>query len=117
MTNEKGAEPNVTEIPLSLMLRTLRRELSASAKEARDEDLQFQLEGVELELKVTMSFAAGAEGGVKFWLVSLGAKSEHSGASTHTFKLRLRPVSAGERELRVADSSERSFLRDSGTTQ
>jgi hypothetical protein len=82
------------EIPLAGAIRALRRELVAAVQEGQDEQVRFALGAIELELHVEISREAGGEGGVKFWVVSLGAKGTRASGTTHTVRLSLSPVVA-----------------------
>ncbi|MEA2468429.1 MAG: hypothetical protein QOJ57_2555 [Thermoleophilaceae bacterium] len=80
-----------TDIPLAAAIRSLRREIVAAVQEGQDEDVRFALGPIELELQVTMAREAGVEGGVKFWVVSVGGKRSDTSGNSHTVRLSLTP--------------------------
>lgn len=95
-----------SEIGLAEMIESLRRELQLSLKEGKNQAVAFDVEKVELELKVFVSRKATGEGGIAFWVLKAGAKGETVRDQTHTFKLTLAPVDvvSGTR-LKVASST------------
>jgi hypothetical protein len=70
-------------------------------RQADDEDVRFALGDVELELQVEVSKEAGGEGGIGFWLVTVGGKATRTSGTTHTIRLTLSPVSATGEDLIV----------------
>lgn len=82
-------------IPLASAIRALRTELQEAVRAGEDEHLRFALGPIELELKVHAAYEGNLETGIKFWLVSVGAKGARSSDSTHTVRLSLTPVRVG----------------------
>jgi hypothetical protein len=98
-------------IPLASAIRVLRAELQAAVRAGEGEDLRFALGPVELELQVQAASEGGGEAGIKFWLVSVGAKGSRSSQTTHTVRLSLTPVRADadggeDRDVLVASELE-----------
>jgi hypothetical protein len=56
-----------SEIGLAEMIESLRRELQISLEEGKDQAVAFDVDKVELELKVLVSRKAKGEGGIAFW--------------------------------------------------
>jgi hypothetical protein len=91
-------------IPLADTIRALRAELNRAMVDGKDEEIRFELsEAVELDLQVQISYQGGAEAGIKFGVVSIGAKGEASTARTHTIKLKLMPELRSGGRVRVKD--------------
>lgn len=105
--SEASKEAEGLSIPLAEMIHTLRQELQDSMEAAKDSPLQLKLESVELELKVQISQETEAQGGLKFWVLSAGAKEKVQEQNLHTFKLKMQPVlaSAPDQDVFVADTS------------
>ncbi|MER5471999.1 trypco2 family protein [Streptomyces sp. NPDC002685] len=82
---------------LAETIRALRGELTAAMEGGADEALRFQLGPVELELTLAITREGGVDGGVRFGVVSFGAKGGITNQDTHRVKLSLQPV------VRVAD--------------
>jgi Trypsin-co-occurring domain 2 len=82
-------------IPLASAIRALRAELQAAVRAGENEELRFALGPVELELQVEAACEGTLESGIKFWLVSVGAKGSRSSGATHTMRLSLTPVRVG----------------------
>lgn len=79
-------------VPLAQAINDLRAELLAALAGGKNEPLQFRLRPIELELKLNVTREGGAQGGVKFWVASIGVKGRIEDATTHTLKLVLEPV-------------------------
>jgi hypothetical protein len=84
--------PEQLQVPLVEAIRALRREIVEASRVAKDEEVQFKLGPVELEFALELSREAGADGGLKFWVVSLGGQAKRGSATTHTVKLVLTPA-------------------------
>jgi Trypsin-co-occurring domain 2 len=95
------ANDNPIQIPLADGIRALRRELVAAVAEGEGEQVRFALGPVELELQVEMARERGGEGGIKFWVVSLGGKGSRSSGATHTVRLSLTPTLAADADRDV----------------
>lgn len=78
-------------VGLADAVRALRSELTAAMAEGEGQRLQFELGAVEMEFLLEVRKEGGGEAGIKFWVISLGAKGEVSSGSTHRVKLSLSP--------------------------
>lgn len=77
------------DIPLAEMIQSLRRELVRAQTQAKGEVILFELEKVEMELKIAISRTGEGHAGVEFWVVSAGGKYEKKVEMSHTIKLTL----------------------------
>lgn len=98
-------------IPLASAIRVLREQLQDAVRAGQGEELRFALGPVELELRVQAAHEGGGEAGIKFWLVSIGARASSSSQTTHTVRLSLTPVRVGadgdqDRDVLVASELE-----------
>jgi hypothetical protein len=84
--------PEQVKIPLVDAVRALRREIVEASRVAKDEEVQFKLGPIELEFAVEMSRETGVDGGLRFWVVSLGGQVKTGSATTHTVRLALTPA-------------------------
>ena len=94
-----------TKIPLAETLQTLRRELQLAQLQSVGEGILFQMDKIELELKIVISRKTKGEGGIQFYVVKAGGEYERAGETTHTVKLTLNPVDR-ETGMRVNVSSQ-----------
>lgn len=94
-------------IPLARAISDLRAELLRAVAEGQGKDLRFKLDPVELELSVGMTYKGGANVGVKFWVVEIGAKGDMERAGTHKLKLKLTPVDKNGNQFLVRDTVEK----------
>jgi hypothetical protein len=90
-------------VGLAEAIRSLRAELSLSMQEAKGEEIRFRVGPVELEFLLEVTQEAGAEGGVRFYVVSLGAKGSVARTATHRIKLSLVPATAEGKDVSVVD--------------
>ncbi len=90
-------------IPLADTIRALRAELYRAMVHGKDEELRFAPGEVELELQMEVSCEAGADGGIRFGVVSIGAKGSASETRTHTIKLKLMPELRSGGRVLVSD--------------
>lgn len=108
-----NSESSELQVPLSEMLETLRSELQRSLHSGRDKPIAFDLDKVELELKVTIARKLKGEAGIAFWVVKAGGGTERSNDTIHTFKLTLSPVdSATGKRLQVEHEQRDKPPRD-----
>lgn len=94
-------------IPLAEMVQELRSELAAAVAAGEGEAIRFGLGEITLELEVAVAREAGAEGGLKFWIVGEAKGSAKSG-TTRTQKLTLRLTPETEEGDRVKVAGERA---------
>jgi hypothetical protein len=92
---EAGQLTDDSLIGLPDAIRSLRMQLYEAMREGGREALRFRVDPVELEFEVEVTREAGVEGGVKFWVISAGAKGTVATAATHRIKLTLHPQSPG----------------------
>lgn len=101
-----------SSVPIALAIQSLRQELSQAIVEGKEKDLRFELEPVELEFQVEVSWETGGsvegKGGVKFGVISLGevsakAEANRSQGTTHTIKLTLNPVTSEGGKAKVSN--------------
>jgi hypothetical protein len=103
------------QMPLADLIDAVREELQRAADQAGSKRLQFEVQDVELEVEVTTSGSREAEGGIKLWVVNLGAKGSRTNANTHRVTLHLTAEGRGGTRLRVRDSKSPPVRRVSKT--
>jgi hypothetical protein len=79
----------MTEIPLADMITGLHVQLQEAQERAKNENLRFGVEIVELEATVGVTKDATAKGGVRFWVFEAGASVDLSKVATQRIKLSL----------------------------
>jgi hypothetical protein len=82
-------------IELRKVVDQLREELGALTQTVGGEELQFAVEGIELELRCAVTKGGGTDAKAKFWVLELGAKGEYKTDNTQTIKLKLKPIQKG----------------------
>jgi hypothetical protein len=82
-------------IGLSDAIAALRAELVAAMAAGQSEVLHFELGPVELEFTVDVHRDGGADGGIRWGVVSFGASGSAGSAAGHRVKLVLQPKDAG----------------------
>ena len=71
------------ELELTQTLEALRAELSTAIQAASGDDIQFPVEGVQIELTVVAKRAVDAKGGVRFWVVEASSGASLAHEKTH----------------------------------
>jgi hypothetical protein len=102
--------PEVQPGRLSLadLIDAVRGELQKAATEARDAELQFDVQDVTLEVEIAATGTKGIDGGIKLWAFTLGGKASKSDTATQTVTLKLGAVNKAGGTFHVSDlSSER----------
>jgi hypothetical protein len=89
-----------------------RAELEQARVAGLGQEVQFQVTEMELELTVDVAKSAGADAGVRFWVVSVGAKGEIQRGDTNRVRVKLKPTTALGEDLRVG--SEQAKRPDYG---
>jgi hypothetical protein len=88
------ADPEAT-VGLSEALIALRQELITAWKEGEGpgQRMRFRVpEPIELTIQAAVSKNLGGEAGIKWWLLTLGAKGSRELTATQTLTLKLAPV-------------------------
>jgi Trypsin-co-occurring domain 2 len=99
-------------IALADFVNAVRAELEAAAVKARDQQLQFEVQDVQLGVEVTTTGTREVEGGVKVWVLTIDGKGSGANAATHKVTLNLSPVTAEGTKFRVSDVSARPIRRN-----
>lgn len=79
-------------VDLADTIRVLRQQLSAAMHEGQSEELRFDLGEVQLEFEVVVTKDASADGGIRFGVLSLGAKANIGNEASHRISLIMQPV-------------------------
>src|SRR6266498_4807386 len=77
---------------LAETIRALRNELTSAMESGEGERLHFQLGAVQLEVTLAITREGGGDAGIRFGVVSFGAKGNLEDAATHHLTLSLQPV-------------------------
>lgn len=101
-----------SEIALADFVNAVRAELEAAAVKARDQQLQFEVQDVQLGVEVITTGTREVEGGVKVWVLTIDGKGSRANAATHKVTLNLSPVTAEGTKFRVSDVSARPIRRN-----
>lgn len=87
--------PDIMDIPLSEMIRTLREELQGALNDGKGKGLQFSVDKIDLELKVAVTRQRHWGGAVMFGVINTDGGRERSREMVHTFRLSLTPAAEG----------------------
>src|SRR5205807_274682 len=91
------------KIGLVETIDALRSELATAAKKAQEQEIQFPISSIQLEFQVGVTRDMEATGGVKFWVLELGASGSYANESVQKVTLNLEaPVDAEGRPLKVS---------------
>nr|WSX53771.1 hypothetical protein OG409_35540 [Streptomyces sp. NBC_00974] len=78
-------------VGLAEAVQQLRAELEIAMAEGAEKQLRFELGPIEMEFQVDLRRIGGAEGGLRWGVVSLGGKKELSSGNGHRVTLVLNP--------------------------
>lgn len=92
-------------IPLADLVDAVRAELERAAREARGQELQFEVQDVTLEVEVATTGEREASGGLKIWVLTVGAGGKKTNEATHKVTLNLSAVTPDGSKFRVRDVS------------
>jgi hypothetical protein len=97
----------VEKIGLVETIDALRSELAAAVEKAQGQEIQFPIGSVQLEFQVGVTWDAEAKGGVRFWVLELGASGSYANESVQKVTLNLEaPVDAEGRAVKVTRRSQ-----------
>ena len=95
-------------VRLAEAIELIRSELHEAMEKAASSSLAFIPGTVELEFEVVFDETAGADAGIRVWVVSLGAKGEVSRGRTQRLKVTLSPVDrATGKPPQISDEGDR----------
>jgi hypothetical protein len=90
------------EIPLVETIESLRTQLSEAVAVGSDQEIQFPVDGVDLEFHVGVTRSVSGTAGVRFWVVELGANAAYEAESIHKVKVSLgAPLDAEGQTVKV----------------
>jgi NTP-dependent ternary system trypsin peptidase co-occuring protein len=98
-------------IPLADLVNAVRAELETAALSARNQQLQFEVQDVQLEVEVMTTGTREAGGGLQVWVVTVGAKGSKANAATQKVTLNLSAVMPDGTKFRVSDISSAPIRR------
>jgi hypothetical protein len=90
---------------------TVRAELEIVAVKARNQQLPFEVQDVQLEVEVMATGAHEAEGGLQVWVLPVGAMGSKANSASHKVTLGLSAVTREETKFWVSDVSPKSIRR------
>ncbi len=95
------------KIGLVETIDALRTELAAAVENAQGQEIQFPIRSVQLEFQVGVTWDVEAKGGVKFWVLELGAGGSYTNESVQKVTLNLEaPVDAEGKAVKVTRRSK-----------
>jgi hypothetical protein len=92
-------------IPLADLVDAIRGELETAALNARDQQLQFEVKDIQLEVEITTTGTREGGGGLKIYVLTLGGKASKSNASSQKVTLNLSAVTPDGSKFKVSDLS------------
>src|SRR5690242_19859342 len=96
----------MADIELADLIGDLRTELTKARAKSANEELQFEVGPVELELSVVVSREGGPTAKVKFFVVEVGGGATLGEKNTQTLKITLTPQLSGGRKAYVGGSQQ-----------
>jgi len=94
------------KIGLVETIDALRSELAVAVKKAQGQEIQFPIGSVQLEFQVGVTWDSEAKGGVKFWVLELGASGSYANESVQKVTINFEaPLDTEGRTVKVTDCS------------
>jgi hypothetical protein len=87
----RGAMTEDDRIPLAEVMERLRAELKTARDVSQDDLLKFEVGPIELDFEIGVTKEGSGGAGVRFWVLSLGAKGSYEKLRTQHLKLTLIP--------------------------
>lgn len=104
-----GAMPS-QELDLKTVVSKLRAELQEAVKAGEGEAIRFELDEIDLELKVAASKEVGPHGTIKFTVLGIGGEVgggvKWAAEQVQTVKLKMRPVDNTRLDRKLAMKAE-----------
>jgi hypothetical protein len=94
--------PGEPWVGLTDAVRELRKEIGAAMTAAEGEDLRFELGPIEIEFALTLTRTGGADAGVNFGVVAVGARGERGSETVHRLTLTLEPKTSTGRSAQIS---------------
>lgn len=94
-------------IALSDLIQTVRAELRKAEDEGREDDLRFAVEGVEIELAVTIARDEKVDGKFDLKVFSFGGELSDQTGSEHRIKIVMRPRRRGGEDVEITSAGTR----------
>jgi hypothetical protein len=94
-------------ITLAQALVSLRKDLEIARQQAENENLQFKVEDIEVELQVTSTGEFSGEFGGSAWVLSVKGQTKLSDQTSHKIKLKLIPVAANGEDVLLSGKGKK----------
>src|SRR5438046_10416790 len=92
----------MNKIGLVETIDALRSELAEAVKKAKGQEIQFPIGSIQLEFQVGVTWDTEAKGGVRFWVLELGASGSYANESVQKVTINLEaPVDDEGRPVKV----------------
>lgn len=92
MTKEMRRMADLGRIGLQDAISALRTELIQSVLASKNEPLRFEVGEITMEFQVEVERGLDGKGGIKFWVVELGAGAATKDKNVHKVVVPLKPV-------------------------
>lgn len=103
MARADTSRPAGTVADLADAVTALRAELVKAMEAGKGEAVQFDVGTVTMEFEVEATADVEAKGGVRFWVVELGAYGSVGRSATHTVTLEMKPRTKDGGNLSISD--------------
>lgn len=96
----------MNRIELKDTITALRKELIDSIEAAQGENLQFEVGEVTMEFHLEVERSGQTSGGIKFWVVEVGAEGAIKGKAIHKLTIPLKPVRQDGRPVLTSSTDQ-----------
>jgi len=93
-------------VPLAGMIKSLRAEIQEAHRAGAGEEITFHIGPIELDFDIGVTKGGEGDVGIRFWVVSLGAKGSYEKVQTQHIKLTLTPQNSDGTDVSVATAGQ-----------
>jgi hypothetical protein len=94
-------------ITLAQALVSLRKDLEIARQQAKNENLQFKVEDIEVELQISSTSEFEGEFGANGWMLSVKGAGKLSDQTSHKIKLKLIPIAADGTDVLLSSEGKK----------
>ncbi|WOX10286.1 trypco2 family protein [Streptomyces sp. N50] len=87
-------------------IAAVREQLKEAAAQAETDDIQFEVEGLEIEFQIEVRQDDKAKAGARAWVISAGIETGQSKSESNRVKITLKPQTSSGGSVRISDDTD-----------
>jgi hypothetical protein len=97
----RAVSPGGDGLELTSAIDAIRGQLTEAMARSEGQRLQFELGNIELEFEVALTRETSVDGGVRVWVINMGASGARTTSAVTRVKVTLKPTDAGSGQAPV----------------